>query len=308
MVSAGNLSYALVGVGEIIAAWRRGPAQRHQRTVVQPQTVADVVETDGVRELRVDEAHFFLPIFLTCRTREFYHPPSMNLTTTAASDNTNNNDNPSIRRRIARQMRDMRFSRKLSLLGAAAMASALFCANAQAAFIVNLVEDGLGNVVATGSGTIDTTDLTLGSTINQHATVFPSNGQITLGPTGNTSCTFYSGVTGPTTEFGIGSFTNPSSGSGNLVEINGGTDHLFLPLAYSSGAALSDTDTWNGASLSSLGATPGTYVWTWGTGPDADSFTLNVGTVPEPSAIALCGLAAAGMICRRWRSSRLANP
>jgi hypothetical protein len=210
----------------------------------------------------------------------------MNLTTTAASDN----DNPSIRRRIARQMRDMRFSRKLSLLGAAAMASALFCANAQAAFIVNLVEDGLGNVVATGSGTIDTTDLTLGSTINQHATVFPSNGQITLGPTGNTSC------------------TNPSSGSGNLVEINGGTDHLFLPLAYSSGAALSDTDTWNGASLSSLGATPGTYVWTWGTGPDADSFTLNVGSVPEPSAIALCGLAAAGMICRRWRSSRLANP
>jgi hypothetical protein len=174
---------------------------------------------------------------------------------------------------------------------------------------VNLVEDGLGNVVATGSGTIDTTDLTLGSTINQHATVFPSNGEITLGPTGNTSCTFYSGVTGPTTQFGSGSFTNPSSGSGDLVEINGGTDHLFLPLAYSSGAALSDTDTWNGASFSSLGATPGTYVWTWGTGADADSYTLNVGSsVPEPSAIAVCGLAAVGMILRRRRSSRTATP
>ena len=202
----------------------------------------------------------------------------------------------------------MRFSRKFSLLGVAAMASALFCANAQAAFIVNLVEDGSGNVVGTGSGTIDTTDLTLGSTINQHATVFPSNGEIILGPTGNTSCTFYSGVTGPTTQFGSGSFTNPSSGSGNLVEINGGTDHLFLPLGYSSGAALSDTDTWNGASFSSLGVTPGTYVWTWGTGPDADSYTLNVGSVsvPEPSATVLCGLAAVGMI--RRRSSRLANP
>jgi len=129
-----------------------------------------------------------------------------------------------------------------------------------------------------------------------------------LGPTGNTSCTFYSGVTGPTTQFGSGSFTNPSSGSGNLVEINGGTDHLFLPLGYSSGAALSDTDTWNGASFSSLGVTPGTYVWTWGTGPDADSYTLNVGSVsvPEPSATVLCGLAAVGMI--RRRSSRLANP
>ena len=202
----------------------------------------------------------------------------------------------------------MRFSRKFSLLGVAAIASALFCANSQAAVIMNLVEDGSGNVVGTGSGTIDTTDLTLGSTINQHATVFPSNGEIILGPTGNTSCTFYSGVTGPTTQFGSGSFTNPSSGSGNLVEINGGTDHLFLPLGYSSGAALSDTDTWNGASFSSLGVTPGTYVWTWGTGPDADSYTLNVGSVsvPEPSATVLCGLAAVGMI--RRRSSRLANP
>ena len=202
----------------------------------------------------------------------------------------------------------MRHSRNLLFTTAIALATGFFGSQAKAAFIVNLVEDGSGNVVGTGSGTIDTTDLTLGSTINQHATVFPSNGELILGPTGNTSCTFYSGVTGPTTEFGIGSFTNPSSGSGNLVEINGGTDHLFLPLGYSSGTALSDTDTWNGASFSSLGATPGTYVWTWGTGADADSYTLNVGSsVPEPASLSLwLGVGAAALLALLGRRRRAA--
>src|SRR5271163_3164263 len=51
----------LIGVGEIIAAGRRGPAQRHQRPAVQAQPVADVVEADGVRELGVDQAHQMAP-------------------------------------------------------------------------------------------------------------------------------------------------------------------------------------------------------------------------------------------------------
>ena len=96
-------------------------------------------------------------------------------------------------------------------------------------------------------------------------------------------------VTGPT-NFGSGdSQIVASSGSGDLVGITGvgalgGT--LALPKNYVSGAALSDTSTYDNATFASLGVTPGTYTWTWGTGATADSFALQVGPaampVPEP--------------------------
>jgi hypothetical protein len=47
----------LVGVGEIIATGRRRTAQRYQQPVVKPQAVADVVESDGMGELGVDQTH-----------------------------------------------------------------------------------------------------------------------------------------------------------------------------------------------------------------------------------------------------------
>jgi len=46
---------------------------------------------------------------------------------------------------------------------------------------------------------------------------------------------------------------------------------------------LSSSSTYNGATIASLGMTPGTYTWTWGSGVDADSLTLNV---PAASATA----------------------
>jgi PEP-CTERM motif len=71
-----------------------------------------------------------------------------------------------------------------------------------------------------------------------------------------------------------------------------------VPSGYVSDTALSDTSTYDNASFSSLGATPGTYKWTWGSGAN-QNFTVVVGTVvPEPStwAMMLIGFAGLGLI------------
>jgi hypothetical protein len=49
--------------------------------------------------------------------------------------------------------------------------------------------------------------------------------------------------------------------------------------------------------------TPGTYVWTWGSGADADSFTLIISTAaaPEPGSLALLGAGLAGFAFLRRR-------
>jgi hypothetical protein len=112
----------------------------------------------------------------------------------------------------------------------------------------------------------------------------------------------YSGYTGPATfgPFGAG-VTGASSGSGDIVGIGGQRQGLFVPASYVSGTSLMSTATYAGQTFSSLGALPGTYVWAWGTGADADNFTLEIGTappppsVPEPSSLVLLGAALAGL-------------
>ena len=69
-----------------------------------------------------------------------------------------------------------------------------------------------------------------------------------------------------------------------------------MPVGYVSGSALSDTSTYDNETLSTLGVTPGTYEWAWGTGPD-QNFTLVLGApVPEPASALLLGAALAGLL------------
>lgn len=75
-----------------------------------------------------------------------------------------------------------------------------------------------------------------------------------------------------------------------------------MPHNYVNETPLSDTALYNGESLSSIGATPGTYEWKWGTGPD-QNFTLDV--VPEPSTwiMMLAGFAGLGFAAYRARAA-----
>jgi hypothetical protein len=50
---------------------------------------------------------------------------------------------------------------------------------------------------------------------------------------------------------------------------------LFVPRGYVSGNPLSDSATYSGQTFATLGVTPGTYVWTWGSGAN-QNFTLKI--------------------------------
>ena len=81
-----------------------------------------------------------------------------------------------------------------------------------------------------------------------------------------------------------------NGGSGNLVGIDDFDGVVFVPRGYVSGNPLSDDAAYNNQTFSSLGVTPGTYEWTWGSGADADSFTLQIGSAAVPAPLIGHGL------------------
>jgi LysR substrate binding domain len=79
---------------------------------------------------------------------------------------------------------------------------------------------------------------------------------------------------------GAGTGPLTDSGSGDLVGVGFGWAFV-VPSDYVSGDTLSDTSTYDNQTFSSLGATPGTYEWTWGSGAN-QSFTFDIEAVPVP--------------------------
>jgi hypothetical protein len=118
-------------------------------------------------------------------------------------------------------------------------------------------------------------------------------------------------VTGPTS-FGSGGDTHANSGSGSEVGIVSSEPDvldLILPEGYTSDSSLSDTSAYDNQTFTSLGVTPGTYVWTWGSGAD-QKFTLDV--VPAPVighgllvVLAVGGVLLGSKLLERRREVRL---
>ena len=173
--------------------------------------------------------------------------------------------------------------------------------SARADFIATINQVGT-NVVVTGSGTIDLFALAFQFNAQARAGMTPSNGELSIGSPSFENVAIYSGFSGPTGFGGGGTFIQPGSGSGDKVDIINSANWLIVPLGYMSGQALLDNSTYTGMTFASLGVTPGTYVWTWGTGDHADSFTIQVGPAGVPdggSTLSLLGLASLGLVALR---------
>jgi hypothetical protein len=158
---------------------------------------------------------------------------------------------------------------RCSLVFTAVTASLFSVQPAQAGYIVTLQEVG-PNVVASGSGAIDLTGLAFFDQLPDIPSfVSAAFGVIDTGLPANTFR--YSGATGPT-----------SFGSGNVFLAN------------------------STASFAILGLTPGTYVWTWGTGLPNQNFTLQIGGAGVPdsgSTVSLLGCALLGLAAFRRKLS-----
>jgi len=172
---------------------------------------------------------------------------------------------------------------------------------AEAGYTVTLQEVG-PDVVATGSGAIDLTGLIHNGyrTYGIPPGVLPGAaddgwggviaGFISTGSTIAGSTDSYDLGPGGPTIFGSNRGTRASNGSGDTVGTaadcsESGSDcdrFLIVPRGYVSGTALSDSATYNNATFATLGVTPGTYVWTWGTGAN-QNFTLEIPTTGPPA-------------------------
>jgi hypothetical protein len=182
---------------------------------------------------------------------------------------------------------------------------------AQAGYVVDLTQQG-ANVVATGSGAIALTGLSFVYQTGDAGFIAPAYATIITGPANFTQDNYYTGYTGPTS-FGSGANgIAATTGSGDLIgvgQIFTGNPSLLsilvVPLNYVSGDPLSDTSTFTGQTFSTLGVTPGTYEWTWGTGTN-QNFTLEIGSaVPESStwAMMLLGFFGLGFMAYRRKQN-----
>ena len=204
----------------------------------------------------------------------------------------------------------MKFKRLSACAGAVACFTAacamLGATVAKASPYLVTIEQVGTDVIATGSGQIDLTGLTLsGDCSCSFAYIYPSSGAIQISDGFQFANLWGSAAFSGPSSFGSGGFTVANNRSGSQVGVL--RNWVLVPFQYISDSDLgTSTSTYLSTTFASLGVTPGTYIWTWGTGAD-QRFTLQIGETPLPAALPLfaSGLGALGLL--GWRRKRKAQ-
>lgn len=185
-----------------------------------------------------------------------------------------------------------KYNNMMGLAAAACMLLVMSAANA--AVTITITESG-SDVVATGAGTINMNGLTLLAPGGPAALTLPSSSVLVLGQGGSN---IYTPASNPNSGLGPGAaMVDATSASGMNFGMGGG-GVMFVDMNYVSGTEFTTSATWANASLASLGLTPGTYQYSWGSGADIDTLTVNI--IPEPST-ALLGILGSLALLRRRR-------
>jgi hypothetical protein len=181
--------------------------------------------------------------------------------------------------------------------------------SAQAAYVITFQQVG-SDVVETGSGALDLTDLSvLEFGVGRDASVDPLQGRVFSGVFTDTNTSAADIFPEVFLTFGPGLTKHANVTSGGPVGFESGVADLttlFFPTGYISGASLSDSSTYLGATIGSLGLASGEYVAHWGSGDHADTLTVDVASpaVPELGTWAMMLIGFAGRGYAGHRASR----
>ena len=178
-----------------------------------------------------------------------------------------------------------RFVAALMLAGGLLVAGV---ANAAATMTFNQVGS---NVEASITGSINLAGLGGRSATQYRAVVQGNIAQAGVGTDVNLvdAFAYTSNISGPTSLGSGASAIVASSGAGGPFTLIGapsfGPKTLYVPRTYTSGSTISGvTSTWNNRTIATLRLTPGTYVYTLGTGGNTDTLTIQINSPPAAQA------------------------
>jgi hypothetical protein len=191
----------------------------------------------------------------------------------------------------------------------------LGASTAQAEVILNAVETANRDVVISGGGTLNLDAWLKSSTAYYRPVIAPATAGVMVG-IGNAEVGGYaetyvypSNYLGPPS-FGDGIPRYADDFEGDLFGSDPSGPYLFVPDGHPTGDPLSGSATYYNTTFDELGMEVGTYVWRWGSGSTADSFTLNVGVGgPEPVTIggSVFGLVGSGLVLQNNSSDDLSR-